>query len=503
MVNKIFSYFFLLSSSLFSQSPIGFIDNYSGIQTVLLNPANILDTPYQYDVNILSFNANAGNNYYSLDPFKVLGDLNFGLNDIKPTYSAYKYNRKLESSFGIGNINKYLISKSTSENSNFYGNAVVLGPSFLWTINNYNAVAFSSSIKTYGHAFNLNTKLYNQILDKMFVNKDFDSKDELNEFMNQLAINSTNSSQVFSWAEIGFSYAGIAKQTANDFLKFGFTLKLLRGIRKVAVYSDDLKLDFNYDEDDPENSTLNFTGKATNSYSRLGANFGMGLDFGFVYEKRNKTFPINLRDDNGSVYYSKAPYSYKIGVAITDLGFLKYNNVRTNSENPNLINVNLDSENYTFNIRDYIHITSLKTTSQTYFLPTTARINVDYNILKNYFINSNVDVYMLSNSSRKQIKYISNFVVSPRYESKHFSAFLPVSINRFGIFKAGIGFRTGYFFVGSSSLFTNLTTYSKEGDFFLGIKIPVYNKKVNKQYKNSLDYQLIHPPKLKEKQISN
>lgn len=490
----------LFTKVTFSQSSIGFIDNYSGVQSVIYNPANILDSTYKLDFNILSFNGNAGNDYYSINPFKIISDINFGLNDVKPTYNAIKYNRKINSSFGISDISNYAKSNKVSTNSNVYGNAIILGPSFLWTINKYNAVAFTTSIKNYGHAFKLNTQLYKDVaLDKEYTDNNFNSLEEIQEFTDNIKVGSDNFSQAFSWAEVGFSYAGIIKHTTNDYLKLGLSVKFLRGIRTGAIYSDNLNLDFQFDQYEPKESTLDFKGNVTNLYALKGANFGMGLDFGFVYEKRNKTFPINLRDKKGDIYFSKAPYSYKIGISITDLGFLKYNYVYTNEKNPNVINIDLTSPNYSFNIKDYLAVNSSETVNKTYLLPTTARVNFDYNISPKFYLNTNLDIFMLANDKIKNIQYITNLVMSPRYESKEFSAFLPISINKFGIFKAGIGFRTGYFFVGSSSIFTNLTTYSKEGDFFFGFKIPIYNKKVIREYDNSLNYKLISPPKLKSR----
>ncbi|MGY5355298.1 DUF5723 family protein [Wenyingzhuangia sp. IMCC45467] len=504
MKHLLYIFISLFYTFLFGQNSIGFIDNYSGVQAVHYNPASILDSPYKIDINVLSFSGTASNNYYSINPKNILSDLNFGLNDIQPTIKAFRYNRSLNSSFGMRNLSNYTNYKSSSTNSSLYANAIALGPSFLWNINYYNAVAFTTSYRSYGHANNLDTNLYHKLIDKSVYNENTpETEEELDNSINRLKslqTNSNNSSQAHLWAEVAFSYAGLVLQTANDYLKFGISLKFLRGIRTGAVYSDNLKIKFDYDENDKTNEDkylLNFTGNVINLYSRLGANFGMGIDLGFVYEKRNRTFPINLRDNKGNIYFSKAPYRYKLGVSITDIGFLSYNNTRSNIDNPNKINIDLTSTNYNFAVENYLAINSFKEEKKTYYLPTTSRINFDYNFKNHWFLNSNLDMYLLSTSTRKNIQYKSNFTLSARYESLHFSAFLPASINQFGIVKAGIGFRTGYFFIGSSSLFTNLSNYSKEGDISFGFKIPIYNKKKISEYKNSLEHQLIPPPKLK------
>jgi outer membrane protein OmpA-like peptidoglycan-associated protein len=68
--------------------------------------------------------------------------------------------------------------------------------------------------------------------------------------------------------------------------------------------------------------------------------------------------------------------------------------------------------------------------------------------------------------------------LSPRYESRWFSFYLPVTWMEYSGTQVGSGLRVGTFFVGSGSILSNLVSKeSKAADFYLGLKIPVYEKK--------------------------
>lgn len=473
---------------LFSQSSIGFIDNYSGIQAVSYNPANILDTQYKFDFNIITTSIHADNNNYSAYPFKVLGDLKFGLKDIIPNYINYKETTLPNSTYGLQNPSKYIYRNITSNRNNFYASGSLLGPSFLWSINHNNAIAVTTSLRFSSQALNINTKLISDVaIDKKKLDLSTATLSEAIKFVDDFDLEYDHSSEGFYWAELGVSYAGVIKSSPRDFLKLGGTLKFLRGIRTAGVSVKDLDLNLNYNPTNPTQSSLDFSGNVVTSFSENGTNFGMGLDLGMVYERRDKNLPVNLIDSRGNVYYSKSSYTYKLGFSIIDFGYLNYDKVVSNRNIPNNFIINLASSNYTLDIENYFSISKAVKTKETYLLPTTARFNFDYNINTKWYLNANYEFYMLGSTSRNRIHYISNFVISPRYETEKLSIFMPFSLNEFGVFKSGIGIRTGYFFLGSSSLFTNLSSYSKSGDLFLGLKIPFLDKKVVKEYKYSID----------------
>lgn len=457
---KKYLFILLITSVSFGQSSIGFIDNYSGINSVSFNPANIADSFHKFDIHLFSTDLNVGNTVTSVNPFPIIGDISLKENKFKEATD-------------------YFGKEDFSTNSSVYGNATFLGPSFMWSLDRSTAVGFTSAVRTNGSVLNYNTKLY----DLLNHNKYLDHISELKKLETDQFKGKGN---VFSWAEVGFSYAKVLKHTSTEIFKVGGSLKFLKGFNSFSASLENIDASFDLDLVNPIESDINLKGTVDITNSVEGTNYGQGLDIGFVYEKRTKTLPYALKDNKG-VYYAKAPYAYKLSVSITDIGFLSFNNVKHYS---NVINYDfpkddLETEEF-FRLNGFTH-----TSKQTYVLPTTAHLNFDYHLHKNWFVNSNLDLYLLSNKNINNLKTISTFTISPRYESKNISAFLPFSVNRFGVFKGGLGFRTGYFFLGSSSFFTNLTNFSKEGNLYVGIKMPIYNKKRIKEFKRSFkNYEL-------------
>lgn len=477
MTKYLYPILLLISSYTYSQNSVSFTDNFSGIESVVFNPANIVDSYYKIDVNIISSTTTLGNTYSVVKPYNIINDIEFGINDFNTLNNITNSNGNLgalKDASGLKSVDSYVLRNDYSSHSNFYGNSTVLGPSFLWSINKYNAVGFTTAIRFNGNVSNLNTDLYNQFLEKTYL----DTPELLlkNDFGTL-----TGSGQSFSWYEVGFSYAAVPLHNSSELLKVGVSLKFLRGIKSYSFLLNNLTSNFTLNIDDPKNSSLDLNGSISVASSYEGANYGQGIDIGFVYEKRNKTLPINSRDKKGNIYFNKAPYSYKVSASVTDLGFLFFNNVKQQTNN---VNVNLQNSN--FNISNYLGVGFQDTKKQTYLLPTTAHLNVDFNINNHWFINTNIDYYLFSDTRKYAMKTVSNFSITPRYESQHISAFLPVSINKFGILKSGVGLRTGFLFVGSSSIISNFFDESKEFDFFVGVKIPIYNSKVIKEYKRSI-----------------
>ena len=101
----------LLGASVFlqAQSYLGFnSDNYSGVNTITINPANITDSPYKLDINLAGLSAFGSNDYFGVNLFDTFKD---------------GYSFDLES------------TKSPRDDNRGAGNIDVLGPSFMFNLN--------------------------------------------------------------------------------------------------------------------------------------------------------------------------------------------------------------------------------------------------------------------------------------------------------------------------------------------------------------------------------
>ncbi len=470
MKKLVYFFMFFIGICNYAQTNSVFTENFSGVESVQYNPANIADSFYKVDVHAISINGNLGNTFATVKPFEVLSDFKFkALKEVSNTSNF------LENS-GLQQYENYISNEKFTDNSSVYGNASILGPSVMWMLNRNNSIAFTTALKLNGSGGNLNTKLYNFLEDNDFI-ENVQTLDDLGNKQIQ------GFGHAFAWGEIGLSYATILKQSATAILKVGGSLKLMKGIHAYSFSFDDFESQFNLNLENPEASKIGINGLVNVTNSVAGTNFGQGLDIGFVYEKRTKTLPYLLKDSDG-LYYGKSPYQYKISGSITDIGTLNFNKIQISK---NTVNVNLPDQ--VFDINNFTDVSNVTSTEKvSYSLPTTAHLNFDYH-LKNHhwFLNANLDWFLRSKTAIKQLKTITTFSVTPRYESAKFSAFLPFSINENGLFTSGVGVRTKYVSLGSTTFFTNFTNISREANVYVSVRIPIKNKKVKKEFKRSLE----------------
>jgi outer membrane protein OmpA-like peptidoglycan-associated protein len=87
--------------------------------------------------------------------------------------------------------------------------------------------------------------------------------------------------------------------------------------------------------------------------------------------------------------------------------------------------------------------------------------------------------------------------MTPRYESRWFSFYVPISSIEYSGMQVGSGLRLGAFFLGSGSVITNLISKdSRAIDFHVGFKIPVYQKKFKDRDQDSVIDKMDSCPKV-------
>lgn len=412
----------LFITTSFSQNSIGFIDNYAGVNSVEYNPASIVNSFYKKDVNLVSAQVNFGNTFLSVNLPKLLVD-----------YQSHQDINKI-----VENLDRFFYATYPENKSDFYGIVSVLGLSVSFSLNTNSSIAISTSVKSYANVFDVNTHLYRASIS------DFISENNVELKTNLLF-------QLHLWKELGVTYAFNMLPTCKNKLKVGVTLKILKSMYMRNILAKDLLLSLktngNTDFFELGGTLENYSPNDTN-------NFGVGVDIGFVYEIFKKDNPL---------------YHHKIAFSITDLGALFYKNVRKS-----MSNIQLDFPSlYSFNIKN-LNFSTQNNLKRYFKLPSMTRFNYDYNLNNKFFVNFNVDIPLYSKEKKHAIKNISKIDISPRFESKKISVFMPFSLNQLLQFKGGLGIRTKYFFIGSSSLFNHFTNYATEFNLNFGIKIPVY-----------------------------
>ncbi|MDO1512042.1 DUF5723 family protein [Maribacter confluentis] len=436
-----------------AQSYVGFLtDNYSGVHGVIANPANIADSRFKTDINLIGASGFFANDYVGVGFSELTG-------------SDFEFDT---------DANLYL-----TDNNNFSGNIDIMGPSFMFNVGKTSSMAIYTRARTIltGNEFN------GESIDDLD-----DSIDESQDFM-------VNEGDFYmsgnSWAEIGLTYAQVLMNNEQHFLKGGLSLKYLQGFGNAYVTGKNVTIDYDADgatlPDSSTSGTLESTGDLY--YGRSGdyddddydyevpdAN-GFGFDLGVVYEWRPDygKYVVKGTDGKTSVMKNKNKYKLKLGLSLTDIGAVKYKGGLIDNYN---INNTITQEDYD-NIEDSEDLQNLYTFVQSNAdinakLPTALHLNVDWNIKNHFYLNLNTDLTLRS-SGENTMRTVNLVSLTPRFESKWFSFYVPISGYQYSGLQIGAGLRAGPLYLGSGSIISTFTRSEIKGaDVYAGLKIPVY-----------------------------
>ncbi len=441
----------LCIASVQSQSYLGFLtDNYSGVHGVINNPANIVDSRFKTDINLVGVSAFIGNDYYGVN-FTDIFDENYEIEDEAREFPKDK--------------------------NNLVGNIDVLGPAFMFNINEKNSIAVYSRARAFFNVNDINGETLEGIIDNLDDNINFD--------VNQ----GSAYASAHSWAEIGVSYARIIFNKEQHFLKGGLTLKYLQGLGTAYATGNNLSIDFDANTA-TGNGSVTTTGDVSYGYSDnlendldeievVSGATGVGADLGFVYEWRPDYAEYTSTDSKGNTYMPKDVNKYKLkfGLSLTDIGAISYNGTQENYDFNRTITQN-EFEDLDIDELERSYGTPILSDSERATLPTALHATVDWSINKRFYLNLNTDL-SLTSKDKVNASRIANVVsLTPRFESKWFSFYSPISVIQHSGFQWGAGFRAGPLYVGSGSVLSLLISdETKAADVYVGLKVPVYQSR--------------------------
>lgn len=450
-MKKSLLFLFLLFSITYTnaQSYLGYYhDNYAGVHGVLYNPASIVDSRFKTDINLFSFSTSISNDLYAVEFSEALK-------------SGYDFDSQAKKSF--------------SDSNNAVVNLDLMGPAFMFNITPNQSLAVFSRARSFVNVVDINGNLVNEL-----------SKEEDQADFNYFVGNPNFTAN--SWGEFGLSYAVILYRKGTHFLKGGATIKYLQGIANNHFKGENVTLKYVENKTNPELSEFISTGTAIygtsqdfeeNSTINIDANSrGLGFDLGLVYEWRpdfdtTKKDVANFKDMN--------KYKLRFSFSLTDLGSIDYKKgIRKNYNINNTINQE-DFDNagsFDLVLSDFYTETAVSETVKSN-LPTAFHTDVDWNIHKKLYLNINGDFSLTDSGALNQISIENRLSVTPRFESRGFSLYVPVSFMQYSGTRMGLGLRTGLFFIGSGSALSSLLAKESKGtDVQFGVKIPVFQKKI-------------------------
>lgn len=443
-----------------AQSFIGYgYDNYSGVNSIILNPGMLAGSKYKVNVNLFSVSGLAGNNAYELDK-KNLFSLKFS--NLKEGDGYYKATNK---------DYKYV-----------YLNTDILGPSAMFSITKKDALAITTRVRSISNIFNLSDGLFRLTgaADPAAYNNDI--------------INRSLQVKSMSFAEVGLSYGRVIKQTDRMTLKLGITGKYISGISYGSLSTGQMTVNL-----DPSNTIFKAQADVNARYSANMDNLGNG---GSIKDALTKQTGHGWGADIGMVYeWRPDPFTYKLrlGLSLTDIGSVNFNN----SSNGKEYTLTADGKNaqdlqvkngenfdqYFTRLQDSGLVTSKGGNGKIAAkLPTALHINADYNVYKKIFVNADVMLNTVANTNQLTPNYITTFTVTPRLEKKWFSVYSPVSYNVQGQLNWGAGARIGPLFVGSGSVLSSLIKKRiQHVDVHIGLTIPIFQHNKSEEKKDKKD----------------
>ncbi len=429
-----------------AQSYFGYLnDNYAGVHAVMYNPANITDSRFNTDINLVSASLFLGNDLY-------------GAKLLDFTKSDFDFERDG--------------SKYPKASNNFLTNTDILGLSFMFNLNKNSSLALFSRARALSHISNINGK----------------SLDDINNNINTSykVENQNYSAAANSWVEYGLTYARVIADKNQHFFKAGLSVKYLSGLFSGYVKARNLSLSYNY-TGNPNTSTTTTTGEIEsgnvlnlNDFNDPTNNNGKGFggDIGLTYEYRPDYEKYQYKNKQGgkSYYKDKNKYKYRLQFSVTDIGSINYKDATVTRYRANAVytdtqfNINSDFSNL------YTKIEESK--SVVFNLPTAIHLNADWKMKDALYLNFNTDLSLISAESSNSGYINNNFSLTPRFEVKWFSIYAPVTYLQYSGLQAGFGFRAGPLFVGSGSIISGLLAETKALDVHFGLKIPVYQGKL-------------------------
>ena len=422
---------------LFGQSFLG--GHFSTKDAILsnsLNPAAGIAGDMKWQVNLIGFSTEAGNNYFSI---------NGKVRDLA---------RNFDKNINVG-------QNLDGKRKQLHVNLGILGPSGFIRIKKNNAISFGVKARAVATFNDINQdfvySMYNHFEDIL---------QWLPNFTDERATAAVN-----VYHEFYAGYARSFKLGERHALHIGATAKMTTNVFNAQFVANNLN--FNKVFTSATDSFINvgnttFDLKVSNTiddgfHYKFGVS-GFGFDVGAIYEYK-------LKNSND--------HFIMVGASVNDLGFNTYTlgkNSRSfigNGRNIPAENL-VDTDGETINLDAVLDSLGTRTnpTGKTKIkLPTTLNVFADVRVVKMFYINAN---FQFNPYTFKRGTPVANLpvdiTITPRFESRIVSVYMPINYNQYSGFNMGAGLRVGQFTLGSSSIITSFAKKKFTGvDFYMNV----------------------------------
>ena len=433
--------------------------NYTGVNGVFTNPANIADSRYRWDFNLFGVALTLGNNKAS---FRKKDFDHFDADTIKNRFF----------SGGDGPVSGAASLTFT-------------GPSLCFNLGKKSAIALTTQSRLMVNIADLDGKLAKQL---------FDNGDNEVAYPYPIASSQDMVMNVNGYTAFGLTYARVILSDGKNFLKAGLTLKYLAGAMNGYVQINGIHATVGRDEERREEYLSGASGAVALGFGGVDLNdmsvsdltdfrsTGFGGDLGLVYE---------YRPDTSRVYGGQNKYKLKIGLSLMDVGSIRYTRDQQRSGSyqvhipdgerfylSTLTDAALDDLTDSLNrYPKYFTPEGSQTSTYKVSLPTTLRLAVDYHLHRSFYVGLAAQAAFTSSRKPANAWEYSAVTLTPRYEGRGIGFFVPMTYSSLSGGTAGLALRLGPLYLGSGSILSAAFGTSRRADAFVGLHFGGLKKK--------------------------
>lgn len=455
----IISLLFLTVSPLFSQDQLGIrLDNYNGINTVLLNPANGVYSPFAWDINLVEGAAFFSNNYAFIE--------NRNLFDLAKVRDGTEVVLRPDIE-NEGEISPETLVIGFYDNNRKRSIALsnsVLGPSFLIQLPHQQSAGIFTRFRAEGYSQSFSTNLsyftyYNRPFEETFSIQPFQSN-------------------LMTWSELGLHY-GKGFETYEGKIALALNARWLQGYEAAyfqnhsqlrytkfpgdTVSVNAVDVQFGWTDSNLENDEFNL--------QRNGSGFAFDIGFNYL---------LGEDDEN---------YRWKIGASLLDFGYIDFNkNAQKHIAIKDTLNIMAFEDYEDFRevseLDDLVAVFSEKTLGSPdssfadsqfrMLLPAALSLQLDYAFTENIYLN--VTLVQGIGSQKPALQRGGMLALTPRFEHRWGSVAIPLVVYNMNYFRVGAAVRLAFLTIGTDhlgSIFSRSDFYGT--DFYMALKVNPFN----------------------------
>ena len=437
--------------------------DYGGIYSVDANPANISDSRYLFDINLVGFSTSAYNNYMSIQGSDLKGQLKGFLNGTSTIFDDPDF------------MDKYVVRDTENENNRVYIANEIYGPSFMFGLKDGTiGVGMSSKVRNIinldGFGSTATQLIYSGFEDTLL---HFDPTGGVTPFTNEYV-----NAQAMTWAEWGVNFGMVAVDKGEHFFKWGARVFLIQGLQASYMYMENVEFlshtdstlslfnsHVNYGHSDNYEIVEGANGELEINYFPFTSKKGFGLDFGGVYEWRpnHADYKYDMDGETNLWRRDKNKYKVRAELSVKDIGRVNFDKGTTSGDFLADVDVwNLHSFDGVGGPDAVLEVDSIlnatfgtATSNESSFkmnLPTTIRVSGDYHIWHDLYLNAEAFFSLQFKKDETKIHNISKYAITARYDHKWGGIAIPISYGKLSGVRVGTGLRAGPFMFGTSDL---------------------------------------------------